>query len=66
MLFAYETRDRICYLACLVFVINGIFIGSDHHDYLFGVRRVNWFHYILGATMCLMAVRMCLVFHPRG
>merc|ERR1719197_890349 len=28
LLFAYETRDRICYLACFVFVINGIFIGS--------------------------------------
>jgi len=64
LLFAYETRDRICYLTCLVFVINGIFIGTDCHSYIFGVRRVNIFHYVLGASMCLMAVRLCRVFNP--
>jgi hypothetical protein len=32
-----------------LFVVTGLLIGSDRDSFLAGVRRENWFHYLLGA-----------------
>ena len=64
ILFAYENKDKPCYLACIAFVVNGLLIGSDRHSYLIGVRRENWFHYVLGTSMAIMVFRLCRVFNP--
>ena len=37
-------------------MVAGVVIGPDRHRLLFGVRRENWFHCIIGVTAPLMAL----------
>ena len=34
----------------VLFLIAGIVVGADRHRYLVGVRRENWFHYLIAAA----------------
>ena len=46
---SYTSNDKRTGAAIAAFAVAGIVIGSDHDRLLFGVRRVNIFHYAIGA-----------------
>ena len=42
-------------MGVLLFVVGGLAIGADRDRYLWGVRRENLFHYMLGTSIALFS-----------
>jgi hypothetical protein len=49
------TEDYYTLGALIAFVLAGIVITPHHENRIFGVRCVDWFHYIIGSTACMFA-----------
>jgi hypothetical protein len=44
------TSNAALVASVTLFAVGGVAVGADRHRYLFGMRRENWFHYIIGAA----------------
>jgi hypothetical protein len=53
-----STGDQETLIAIGLFAFAGVFVGSDRKRCLLGVRRENWFHYMIGASSAMLAVRL--------
>lgn len=43
----------------VVFAIGAVVVGPDRHRYILGMRRENWFHYMIGLAALLIATGLC-------
>ena len=59
LLHAWNAGDAQAAGAIGAFALAGIVIGADRHKCLLGVRRENWFHYVLGSSLKWLATRLC-------
>lgn len=50
-----ETDDYPTLAALVAFILAGIVVTPHHDNRILGVRCVDWFHYIIGATACVFA-----------
>ena len=51
-------NDQETLIAVGLFAFAGIFIGSDRQRCILGMRRENWFHYCIGLSSAMLAVRL--------
>lgn len=47
---AYSRNDNIVLGSVALFAIAGIVVKPERHEYLLGMRREDWFHYMIGAA----------------
>ena len=52
------TNDQETLIAVGLFAFAGVFIGSDRKRTILGMRRENWFHYFIGLSSTMLAVRL--------
>ena len=57
---AFQTGDRALAGSIALFVVAGIFVKPDRHSMLLGMRRENWFHYMIGVASFGMARALAL------
>ena len=51
-------NDQETLIAVGLFAFAGIVIGTDRQRCLLGMRRENWFHYCIGLSSAMLAVRL--------
>ena len=51
----HETKDVTTAAALLAFVLAGVAITPHHENRILGIRCVDWFHWIIGATAVVFA-----------
>lgn len=54
----YTRQDGVLLGAVLLFLIAGVVVKPERHRYLFGLRREDWFHYMISISSYLIATRM--------
>jgi hypothetical protein len=59
--FAHIKNDVITLVAMIVFLIGALGIGDSFEKRIAGIRRVDWFHYIIGSTWFVLACRLISV-----
>jgi hypothetical protein len=52
---SFLQKDWKTFTAIVLFVMAGLVVKPERHQYLFGVRRENWFHYMIGVAAYLIA-----------
>jgi len=55
---AYEEDDRMLLGSVVLFLVAGVFVKPERHNYLFGMRREDIFHYSIGIASIGIASRM--------
>jgi hypothetical protein len=55
VLCAWRSGDHELGAAVALFAVAGVAVGPDRHSFLIGVRRENWFHYMIGVASYGMA-----------
>ena len=53
--FSLERSDWATLAGVALFAIAGVAVGGDRDRCLLGVRRVNWFHYMIGVSSAILA-----------
>jgi len=57
----YDRQDWVLFGAIALFAVAGIAVKPDRHNCILGVRRENWFHYMLGASAIGMATGLAAI-----
>ena len=55
LIVSYQNKKWFSLIGILLFIIAGLVIKPERHQYLFGIRRENIFHYMLGVSAYLIA-----------
>jgi hypothetical protein len=53
---AYAHNNTNALVAIVLFLIAAVVIGPERHKYLLGLRREDWFHYIIGVCAYFIAL----------
>ena len=56
--FAFVKNDFYTLLALVGFIVGAVGIGASFEKRIAGIRRVDWFHYIIGTTWFVLACRL--------
>ena len=56
--FGHAHGDWMSAAGALLFAAAGVAVGADREKFLFGVRRENWFHYMIGTASIILALAM--------
>ena len=54
--YGWSAKDYHTIAATLIFAFAGVVVTPDRHRYILGVRRENWFHYLIGIASYGMAL----------
>jgi hypothetical protein len=54
----YSTGNNMLLGSIALFAIAGIVVKPERHQYLLGMRREDWFHYMIGIASCGIAQGM--------
>ena len=53
--YGLSVKDHRTSFGVLLFALAGVGVGADRESYLFGVRRENWFHYMIAGSAVILA-----------
>jgi len=53
---AYLKGDRLTLSAVGIFMFASLVIGPDRYAYILGMRRINWFHYLIAIAVYLITL----------
>ena len=52
---AYRSNDITLFIGIAIFAFAGLVVSADRNRFIFNVRCVNWFHYLIGVSTLLIA-----------
>ena len=54
--FAYTHGEWMAAAGAVLFAFAAVGVGAEREEFLFGMRREDWFHYMIGSAAMLLAL----------